>query len=40
VREPYVRQLLSQRAVMVLAITLFVDAAICVLFVMVPGKRL
>ncbi|KAK3904761.1 RGS domain-containing protein [Staphylotrichum tortipilum] len=40
VREPYVRQLLARRAVMVLAITVFVDAAICVLFIMVPGKRL
>lgn len=40
VREPYVRKLLAQRAAMVLAVTLLVDAALCVLFVLVPGKRL
>ncbi|KAG5967368.1 hypothetical protein E4U58_002179 [Claviceps cyperi] len=40
IREPYVRQLLAKRALMVLAITLLVDAALCVLFILVPGKRL
>ncbi|KAG5984898.1 hypothetical protein E4U55_002653 [Claviceps digitariae] len=40
IREPYVRQLLAKRALMVLAITLLIDAALCVLFVLVPGKRL
>ncbi|KJZ77514.1 hypothetical protein HIM_03238 [Hirsutella minnesotensis 3608] len=39
-REPYVRQLLAKRAVMVLAVTLLADAALCVLFILVPGKRL
>jgi hypothetical protein len=40
VREPYVRKLLAQRAIMVLAVTVLIDAALCVLFVLVPGKRL
>jgi hypothetical protein len=40
IREPYVRQLLVKRALMVLAITLLIDAALCVLFILVPGKRL
>ncbi|GJN70518.1 regulator of G-protein signaling domain-containing protein [Purpureocillium lilacinum] len=40
VREPYVRQLLAKRAVMVLAVTALIDAALCVLFILVPGKRL
>ena len=40
IREPYVRKLLMQRAIMVLAVTLLIDAALCVLFILVPGKRL
>jgi len=40
VRESYVRKLLVERAVVVLGVTLFVDAALCVLFILVPGKRL
>ncbi|OLN80983.1 Protein rax1 [Colletotrichum chlorophyti] len=40
IREPYVRKLLAKRSVMVLAVTLFIDAALCVLFILVPGKRL
>ncbi len=40
VREPYVRKLLVRRALMVLAVTLIVDVALCVLFILVPGKRL
>ncbi|KAL2125206.1 hypothetical protein VTJ04DRAFT_1571 [Mycothermus thermophilus] len=40
VREPYVRKLLTRRALMVLAVTILVDAALCVLFILVPGKRL
>ncbi|KHN96868.1 Regulator of G protein signaling superfamily [Metarhizium album ARSEF 1941] len=40
IRESYVRQLLAKRAVMVLAITILIDAALCVLFILVPGKRL
>ncbi|EGR48212.1 hypothetical protein MKX07_004814 [Trichoderma sp. CBMAI-0711] len=40
IREPYVRRLLAKRAVMVLAVTLLIDAGLCVLFILVPGKRL
>lgn len=40
VREPYVRKLLAKRALMVLAVTATVDAALLVLFILVPGKRL
>jgi len=40
VREPYVRKLLAQRALMVLAMTILIDAGLCVLFILVPGKRL
>lgn len=40
IREPYVRKLLTKRSIMVLAITVLVDAALCVLFILVPGKRL
>ncbi|ORY70226.1 regulator of G-protein signaling domain-containing protein [Pseudomassariella vexata] len=40
IREPYVRKLLVKRSIMVLAVTVLVDAALCVLFILVPGKRL
>ncbi|KZL75125.1 RGS domain protein, partial [Colletotrichum tofieldiae] len=40
IREPYVRKLLIKRAIMVLSVTLLIDAALCVLFILVPGKRL
>ncbi|KAI5458023.1 RGS domain-containing protein [Mariannaea sp. PMI_226] len=40
IREPYVRQLLAKRALVVLAVTFLIDAGLCVLFIMVPGKRL
>lgn len=40
IRESYVRKLLTKRSLMVLAITALVDAALCVLFILVPGKRL
>lgn len=40
IREPYVRKLLVKRSIMVLAWTLLIDAGICVLFILVPGKRL
>lgn len=40
IREPYVRKLLNKRALMVLAVTILIDAALVVLFVFVPGKRL
>ncbi|KAI1464158.1 regulator of G protein signaling superfamily [Daldinia caldariorum] len=40
IREPYVRKLLIQRSLVVLAVTAIVDAALCVLFIFVPGHRL
>lgn len=40
IREPYVRRLLVKRAAMVLAVTFLVDVALCVLFILVSGKRL
>jgi hypothetical protein len=40
IQEPYIRQLLNKRALMVLALTIVVDAALCVLFIFVPGHRL
>jgi len=40
IREPYIRTLLAKRALMLLAVTFLVDAALCVLFILVPGKRL
>ncbi|KAI1384161.1 regulator of G protein signaling superfamily [Hypoxylon trugodes] len=40
IREPYVRKLLIRRSLMVLAVTAIVDAALCVLFILVPGHRL
>lgn len=40
IREPYVRKLLIKRSLMVLAVTALIDAALCVLFIFVPGKRL
>lgn len=40
IREPYIRKLLAKRALMVLAVTILIDAGLCVLFILVPGKRL
>lgn len=40
IREPYIRKLLFQRSLVVLAVTAFFDAALCVLFILVPGHRL
>lgn len=40
IREPYVRKLLAKRSVMVLAVTALIDAALLVLFILVPGRRL
>ncbi|GJD02689.1 RGS domain protein [Colletotrichum higginsianum] len=40
IREPYVRKLLIKRAIMVLSVTLLIVTALCVLFILVPGKRL
>ncbi|KAF2091290.1 RGS domain protein [Saccharata proteae CBS 121410] len=40
IREPFVKKLLHQRAWMVLLVILLADAALCCLFILVPGKRL
>jgi hypothetical protein len=40
IRDPYVRSLLVKRASMNLFITILIAAAIIVLFIFVPGKRL
>ncbi|KAJ9152139.1 Regulator of G-protein signaling 3 [Pleurostoma richardsiae] len=40
IREPYVRKLLLQRALMALCLATLVDAAFLVLFILVPGHRL
>ncbi|KAI9648121.1 Bud site selection protein, Revert to axial protein 1 [Ciborinia camelliae] len=40
IREPFVRKLLNKRAIMTLTITAITDAALVLLFVLVPGKRL
>ncbi|KAL9009397.1 MAG: hypothetical protein Q9173_005567, partial [Seirophora scorigena] len=38
--EPYVRKLLTKRALMVLFVTILVGVAVIVLFIFVPGHRL
>lgn len=40
IREPYVRKLLAKRSIMVLLVTILIVAGLCVLFILVPGKRL
>lgn len=40
IREPFVRQLLNKRALMVLFITVLIGVCLTVLFIFVPGKRL
>jgi len=40
IREPFVRRLLIKRSWMVLLVVVLIDAALCVLFILVPGKRL
>ncbi|KAF2839232.1 regulator of G protein signaling superfamily [Patellaria atrata CBS 101060] len=40
IREPYVRRLLNKRAWMLLVEIILIDAALCSLFIFVPGKRL
>ncbi|KAF2100851.1 regulator of G protein signaling superfamily [Rhizodiscina lignyota] len=39
-REPYVRKLIAKRSLMVLGAVILIDAALCCLFIFVPGKRL
>ncbi|KAF2868853.1 RGS domain-containing protein [Massariosphaeria phaeospora] len=40
IREPFVRKTLNARSLTLLALFLLVDAAVCSLFIFVPGKRL
>jgi hypothetical protein len=40
IREPFVKKALYSRALSLLGMILLVDAALCCLFVLVPGKRL
>ncbi|KAK9464091.1 RGS domain-containing protein [Lipomyces oligophaga] len=40
IREPYVRSLLGRRAVWVFTVTVLVIVCLCVLFCLVPGRRL
>ena len=40
IRDPYIRSLLVKRATMNLAFTVLIGAAIIILFIFVPGKRL
>lgn len=40
IEEPYVRKLLTKRALMVLLVTILVGVAVIVLFIFVPGKHL
>ncbi|KAK7514363.1 RGS domain-containing protein [Phyllosticta citriasiana] len=40
IREPFVKKMLRRRAMTVLAMIAACDAALCLLFILVPGKRL
>ncbi len=40
IREPYVRKLLARRALVAMFVVCLIDAALCVLFIFVPWKRL
>jgi hypothetical protein len=40
IHEPYVHQLLVKRGLMAFFTFLLADAALCCLFIFVPGKRL
>ena len=40
IREPFVRKTLNARSLTLFALFLLVDAAVCCLFIFVPGKRL
>jgi len=40
IREPFIRRFLARRAWMSLLYIILIDAALCVLFILVPGKRL
>lgn len=40
IREPFIRRFLAKRSWMALLDIALIDAALCVLFILVPGKRL
>lgn len=40
IRDPYIQQLMSKRALMVLLFTLSIGCSFIVLFLFVPGKRI
>jgi hypothetical protein len=40
IREPFVIKTLNKRSITTLGLFLLVDAAVCCLFIFVPGKRL
>ncbi|MCJ1429747.1 Bud site selection protein, Revert to axial protein 1, partial [Sticta canariensis] len=40
IREPYIRQLMTKRALMVLFTTIHIGVALIVLFIFVPGTSL
>ena len=40
IQEPFVRKLLNRRSLMALAWIVGIDAALCCLFILVPGHRL
>ena len=40
IREPFVKKTLNKRSVTMLGMFALVDAAVCCLFIFVPGKRL
>ncbi|KAG8629783.1 hypothetical protein KVT40_001402 [Elsinoe batatas] len=40
VKEPFVRKLLNKRALMCLGVIFLITAALCLLFILVPGRRL
>lgn len=40
IREPFVKKTLNKRSMTTLLMFMLLDAAICCLFIFVPGKRL
>lgn len=40
IREPFVRKTLNARSLTMIGLLILVDAAVCCLFIFVPGKRL
>lgn len=40
IREPFVKKTLNARSLTMLGMIFLVDAAVCCLFIFVPGKRL